>query len=136
VRRLVLLALVAPLLAACGGAVGPTAQETLVSEITQEVPHWITAERLPESARAGAHLFAVAGCTACHNYLGVGGGGLLGAPDLTAEGSRNSSITFQIAHLKNPSAVHPGSPMPPFASLGERRLTQLAIFLVDSTGLQ
>jgi mono/diheme cytochrome c family protein len=131
-RRLALLALVVPLLAAC--ASGPTAQETLASEISQQVPTWISAEHLPPAAQPGAHLFAVAGCTACHNYNGVGGGGLLGAPDLTAEGSRNSSIAFQIRHLECPSCVHPGSPMPPFRSLGAKRLHELAVFLADSKG--
>ena len=32
--------------------------------------------------------------------------------------------------------LSPGSPMPSFASLGDARLQQLAIFLVDSKGKQ
>jgi quinol---cytochrome c reductase cytochrome c subunit, bacillus type len=113
---------------------GATAQEALASEIVKDVPTWIKVEHLPPSAVPGAHLFAVAGCTACHEYNGVGGGGLLGAPDLTAEGSRNSDPTFQANHLACPSCVHPGSPMPPFKSLGPQRLQQLADFLVNSKG--
>ena len=43
-------------------------------------------------------------------------------------------IPTQIQHLKDPPSVTPGSPMPPFASLGQSRLMQLAIFLEDSHG--
>jgi mono/diheme cytochrome c family protein len=81
----------------------------------------------------GAQLFATAGCTACHTYAGSGGSNL-GAPDLTAIGSRNLTIQFQIAHLQCPSCVNPGSPMPPFKSLGVPRLHELAIFLNSSKG--
>ena len=112
---------------------GATAQEALASEVKGDVKGWITAENLPANAVPGANLFAVAGCTSCHTYDGAGGSNL-GAPDLTAEGSRNSSIQFQIAHLMDPAKVHPGSPMPKFASLGNDRLMQLALFLVNSKG--
>jgi mono/diheme cytochrome c family protein len=117
---------------------GATANEALTSENIALVPQWISSEHLdtaPHSADAiaGAKLFAVAGCTACHTYNGVGGQ-YPGAPDLTAEGSRNSSVTFQVNHLTCPSCVHAGSPMPPFKALGGPRLQQLAWFLVDSKG--
>src|SRR5207253_5203693 len=100
---------------------GATASEALASEVIADVPHWIKAEKLPPQAVPGAKLFAVAGCTACHTYLGAGGS-QLGAPDLTAIGTRKLGIDFQIRHLKCPSCVNPGSPMPKFASLGEKRL--------------
>ena len=112
---------------------GATAKEALASEIIKDVPSWVTKENLPANAVPGAKLFAVAGCTACHTYLGDGGSAL-GAPDLTAEGSRNSNPQFQVSHLECPSCVHPGSPMPPFKSLGPERLQQLALFLVNSKG--
>ena len=38
------------------------------------------------------------------------------------------------AHLTCPSCVNPGSPMPPFKSLGPKALQQLAIFLEASKG--
>ncbi len=114
---------------------GATANEALASEVKQSVPKWIKDEKLPPEAKAGVTLFASAGCTACHTYDGVGGS-LLGAPDLTSIGSRISSKSFQVAHLKCPSCVVPGSPMPSFASLGDARLQQLATFLVDSKGKQ
>jgi mono/diheme cytochrome c family protein len=112
---------------------GATAQEALASEVIQEVPRLIQVEHLPPAAVPGVKLFATAGCTACHTYAGVGGSNL-GAPDLTAIGTRNLGIQFQINHLKCPSCVNPGSPMPPFASLGESRLHQLAVFLESSKG--
>jgi menaquinol-cytochrome c reductase cytochrome b/c subunit len=112
---------------------GATAQEALASEIKAEVPSWIVKENLPPDAVPGANLFAVAGCTACHTYLGAGGSNL-GAPDLSAEGSKNRGIQFQINHLECPSCVNPGSPMPPFKSLGTQRLTELATFLEASKG--
>jgi menaquinol-cytochrome c reductase cytochrome b/c subunit len=112
---------------------GATASEALASEVILQVPSWIKAEKLPPAAQPGAKLFAVAGCTACHTYLGSGGS-QLGAPDLTSIGTRNLGVDFQIRHLKCPSCVNPGSPMPKFASLGEKSLRQLALFLEASKG--
>ena len=112
---------------------GATAKEALASEVIADVPHWIKAQKLPPAAVPGAKLFAVAGCTACHTYLGTGSSNL-GAPDLTAIGTRNLGIDFQIRHLQCPSCVNPGSPMPKFASLGTQRLHDLAVFLEASKG--
>jgi mono/diheme cytochrome c family protein len=112
---------------------GATAKEALASEVVRDIPRWVKAEHLPKSALPGAHLFATAGCTFCHTYNGSGGSNL-GAPDLTAIGSRNLGIATQIKHLQNPSSVTPGSPMPSFASLGNARLHQLAVFLEASKG--
>ena len=39
---------------------------------------------------------------------------------------RARASTFQVAHLKCPSCVNPGSPMPPFAALGDENLAKLA----------
>jgi menaquinol-cytochrome c reductase cytochrome b/c subunit len=114
---------------------GATAKEALASEVIANVPTWVAQEKLPADAVPGAKLFATAGCTACHTYLGSGGQNL-GAPDLTAIGTRNLGIDFQIRHLKCPSCVTPGSPMPKFDSLGDTRLRQLATFLEASKGKQ
>ncbi|MDX6485698.1 MAG: menaquinol-cytochrome c reductase cytochrome b/c subunit, partial [Gaiellaceae bacterium] len=114
---------------------GATASEALASEVIANVPNWVKTEKLPPKAVPGAKLFAVAGCTACHTYLGSGGA-QLGAPDLTDIGKRNLGIDFQVRHLKCPSCVNPGSPMPKFESLGDDRLRQLAIFLEASKGKQ
>ena len=113
---------------------GATATESLASENVKKVPSWIKRNHLTApAAKQGASLFARIGCLNCHSYLGTGGG-YAGAPDLSAEGSKGKGIQFQINHLKCPSCVNPGSPMPPFASLGDARLHQLAIFLESSKG--
>jgi quinol---cytochrome c reductase cytochrome c subunit, bacillus type len=112
---------------------GATATESLAKENITKVPSWIKQNKLPPKAWPGAKLFATVGCLNCHSYLGTGGG-YAGAPDLSAEGSKGKGIAFQIAHLKCPSCVNPGSPMPQFGALGLKRLTQLAIFLEASKG--
>ena len=114
---------------------GATAKESLGTELIGKVPDWAKTQGFTnnQSAVAGAKLFAVAGCLNCHTYLGVGGG-FAGAPDLTAEGTKNKGIAFQIAHLKCPACVNAGSPMPSFAGLGAARLKQLATFLEASKG--
>jgi quinol---cytochrome c reductase cytochrome c subunit, bacillus type len=112
---------------------GATAQEALASEVQTNIPRWIKDEHLPQSALPGVHLFAQAGCTFCHTYDGAGGSNL-GAPDLTDIAQRHLGVATQIKHLNDPSSVTPGSPMPPFASLGQKRLRQLALFLEASKG--
>jgi menaquinol-cytochrome c reductase cytochrome b/c subunit len=112
---------------------GATAKEALGAELLADVPNWVKSEKLPPQAVPGAKLFATSGCLNCHTYLGVGGA-LLGAPNLSAEGSKNKGIAFQIAHLKCPSCVNKGSPMPSFAAFSNADLRQLAIFLEASKG--
>jgi mono/diheme cytochrome c family protein len=114
---------------------GATAKEPLASENIALVPKWAATEGFAgnKQAVAGAKLFAVAGCLNCHTYNGAGGTNL-GAPDLTSEGAKNKGTAFQIAHLKCPACVNPGSPMPSFAGLGDNRLKQLAVFLEASKG--
>jgi mono/diheme cytochrome c family protein len=112
---------------------GATAKEALGSELAAAVPAWAKKQNLPANALPGAKLFAASGCLTCHTYLGTGSSNL-GAPDLSAEGAKNQGIEFQINHLKCPSCVHPGSPMPPFASLGDDNIRKIAIFLEASKG--
>jgi mono/diheme cytochrome c family protein len=114
---------------------GATAHEALASEVLASVPSWAKKQGFAgnKTAVAGARLFAESGCTACHTYLGVGGA-QLGAPNLSAEGAKRKGIAFQIAHLKCPSCVNKGSPMPVFAPLGEANLKKLATFLEASKG--
>jgi quinol---cytochrome c reductase cytochrome c subunit, bacillus type len=112
---------------------GATAKEALASETLAAVPSWVEKENLPPAAVPGAKLFAQSGCLTCHTYLGTGSSNL-GAPDLTAEGTKNRGIDFQIRHLKCPACVTPGSPMPSFASLGDANLRKIAIFLESSKG--
>jgi menaquinol-cytochrome c reductase cytochrome b/c subunit len=114
---------------------GATAKEALGSELKALVPTWAKKQGFSNNptAVAGANLFAVSGCLNCHTYLGTGGG-FPGAPELSAEGAKNKGIAFQVAHLKCPSCVNSGSPMPSFAGLGDARLKQLATFLESSKG--
>jgi quinol---cytochrome c reductase cytochrome c subunit, bacillus type len=114
---------------------GATAKEALGTELLARVPVWAKDEGFTNNkqAVAGARLFAVAGCLNCHTYNGDGGTNL-GAPELTAEGAKNKGIAFQVAHLKCPACVNPGSPMPSFSGLGEARLQQIAAFLEASKG--
>jgi hypothetical protein len=114
---------------------GATAKESLGTENLLHVPTWAKQQGFVgnQEAIAGAKLFAVVGCLNCHTYLGDGSHNL-GAPDLSAEGSKNKGIAFQIAHLKCPSCVNAGSPMPSFASQGEKNLRALATFLEASKG--
>jgi mono/diheme cytochrome c family protein len=125
-RRLLLLALLVPLAAACGGH-----KES--SPAGDTVARWVALERLPPQAVPGARLFDSEGCTACHVYAGSGRS-TLGGPDLTAIGRRELGIRFQIDHLKCPSCVNPGSPMPPSRHLTAKELRRLAIFLEASKG--
>jgi menaquinol-cytochrome c reductase cytochrome b/c subunit len=114
---------------------GATAKEALGSEIEKLVPAWAAKQGFANNPTAikGAHLFAALGCLNCHTYLGVGNHNL-GAPDLSAEGSHNKGILFQISHLECPSCVNAGSPMPSFKTQGKLNLTRLATFLEASKG--
>jgi quinol-cytochrome oxidoreductase complex cytochrome b subunit len=114
---------------------GATAKESLGSELKAAVPGWAKKQGFADNktAVAGAVLFSQSGCLTCHTYLGTGSSNL-GAPDLSKEGSKGRGIDFQIRHLKCPSCVNPGSPMPPFASLGEDNIRKIATFLEASKG--
>jgi len=112
---------------------GATAKEALASEVIGEIPTWQKEENLPPEALPGARLFAESGCLNCHTYLGTGSANL-GAPDLTAEGAKGRGIDFQVAHLKCPACVNPGSAMPSFAGLSDKQLHDLAVFLEASKG--
>ena len=114
---------------------GATAQEAIASEVKAAIPSWAKKQGFADDKEAlkGANLFAESGCTNCHTYLGTGSSNL-GAPDLSAEGAKGKGIDFQIRHLECPSCVNPGSPMPPFAALGQANLHSLATFLEASKG--
>jgi cytochrome c553 len=114
---------------------GATAKESLGSENRALVPEWVKEQNLSADGEKGAEIFAQAGCMGCHTYLGAGTPNL-GAPDLSAEGAKGRGEEFQISHLKCPSCVTPGSPMPPFANFTDEQYHQLATFLEESKGPQ
>ena len=114
---------------------GATAKESLGGENLALVPEWVAQQNLSADGEKGAEIFAQAGCMGCHTYLGAGTPNL-GAPDLSEEGSKGRGEEFQIDHLKCPSCVTPGSPMPPFTSFSDEQFHQLATFLEESKGPQ
>ena len=114
---------------------GATAKESLGSENQALVPEWVQQQNLSAEGEKGAEIFALAGCMGCHTYLGAGTPNL-GAPDLSEEGAKGRGEEFQIEHLKCPSCVNPGSPMPPFTNFSEEQYQQLATFLEESKGPQ
>ena len=116
---------------------GATARESLPSEVIREVPKWAEKQGFANNKEAveGAELFAESGCLTCHIYLGAGAQNL-GAPELTDEGSKGKGVQWQVDHLKCPSCVSPGSPMPAFANLGDDNLRKIAVFLETSKGPQ
>jgi menaquinol-cytochrome c reductase cytochrome b/c subunit len=114
---------------------GATAKESLGSENVGLVPQWVQQQNLSADGEQGATIFALAGCMGCHTYLGAGTPNL-GAPDLSAEGAKGRGEEFQIDHLKCPSCVNPGSPMPPFTNFTDEQYQQLAAFLEESKGPQ
>ena len=114
---------------------GATAKESLGGENVALVPEWVAQQQLSADGEKGAEIFALAGCMGCHTYLGAGSPNL-GAPDLSAEGAKGRGEEFQINHLKCPSCVNPGSPMPPFTSFTDEQFHQLATFLEESKGPQ
>jgi menaquinol-cytochrome c reductase cytochrome b/c subunit len=113
---------------------GATAKEALASEVKAAVPSWAKREGFAgnKDAVAGANAFATSGCTACHTYLGTGGGNL-GAPPLDAEGTKGKGVQGLEAYVSDPSKFG-NTVMPKFASLGKPTIHQIAVFLDASKG--
>jgi menaquinol-cytochrome c reductase cytochrome b/c subunit len=112
---------------------GAVAKESLGSENLAAVPEWAKRQGFENNpqAIAGARIFAQVGCLTCHTYLGAGSSNL-GAPDLSAEGTRKSVEQLQ-AYIADPSKFG-NNVMPKFESLGPTLLHQLAVFLSASKG--
>src|SRR5438094_3845926 len=126
---------------------GAIAKEALASEVVQAVPSWAQRQGFADDPKAvaGADVFAQAGCTSCHTYLGTGGGNL-GAPDLSAEGTKGKGVNGLEAYVADPSKFG-NTVMPKFGAfadipakdaqgkdLGISQLRALAIFLDASKG--
>ena len=113
---------------------GATAKESLGSETREAVPIWSQRQGFEGNAQVteGAELFAVSGCLQCHIYLGSGGG-LLGAPDLTAIGESDRGTEYFQRYVGNP-AEFGNTVMQPYAGLGEENLQKIAAFLDASKG--
>src|SRR6266568_1957304 len=113
---------------------GAVAKEALASEVVAAVPQWAQREGFANDPKAvaGAKVFAEGGCTSCHTYLGTGGGNL-GAPDLSAEGSKGKGVQGLESYVADPSKFG-NTVMPKFASLGGKTVHQIAVFLDASKG--
>jgi menaquinol-cytochrome c reductase cytochrome b/c subunit len=113
---------------------GAVAREALASEVVAAVPKWAQREGFAGNtdAVAGAKVFASAGCTSCHTYLGTGSSNL-GAPDFSSEGAKGKGVKFFEGYIPDPSKFG-NTAMPKFASLGKDRIHQLAVFLDASKG--
>jgi cytochrome c553 len=113
---------------------GATARESLGSETMEAVPVWAERQDFAGNAEVteGGELFAVSGCLQCHLYLGTGGG-LLGAPDLTAIGASGRGVEYFQRYVGNP-AEFGNTVMQPYAGLGEENLQKIAAFLDASKG--
>jgi mono/diheme cytochrome c family protein len=115
---------------------GATAKEALGSELIDGgVPaEWAELQGFTgnEAAKAGAELFAQAGCLNCHTYAGTGGS-QLGAPDLTEVGKSGRGVDYFKSYVSNP-AQYGNKVMLSYAYLGDENLTNLASFLDASKG--
>src|SRR5512132_3841933 len=112
---------------------GAVAKESLGSENLAAVPEWAKRQGFENNpqAIAGGRIFAQVGCLTGHTYLGAGSSNL-GAPDLSAEGTRKTVEQLQ-AYIADPSKFG-NNVMPKFGSLGPVLLHQLAVFLSASKG--
>jgi mono/diheme cytochrome c family protein len=128
-----LLVSLAAVMSGCGGAGQKPNARDVSAELTREVGGWVSAEKLPPGAVPGARQFVLSSCTTCHVYLGSGWS-VSGSPDLTDAGSLGRGLGWQIRHLRCPACVVPGSSMPKYDTLGQKRLRQLAVFLEASKG--
>lgn len=82
----------------------------------------------PALVKQGRALVEKNGCLGCHKIAGQGGAV---GPPLDGAGTRRPSLDWQIRHLKAPSAVVPGSTMPPYKQLSDADLRALATYLLS-----
>ncbi len=92
---------------------------------------------MPADALQGHQLFTSNHCVACHSINGAGG--TIG-PDLSHEPAKGRSRQWLIDQVENPKLHFPTSVMPPFASLSQEQLNDLADYLLyvggnDTTGM-
>ena len=76
----------------------------------------------------GQQVYQSQGCSNCHSINGIGG---TSGPDLTKVGATGKDAAWHMKHLKDPNAMTPGSAMPPYSSLSDSDLRELAAYLVS-----
>ena len=115
-------------------AVKTTPNPTVAMQIDYSAPtDWM---QLSPAELAGIAYFRQENCVSCHALDGKGG---KVGPDLT-QASIHKDAAWMIQHFKRPSAMMPGSAMPPI-QLGDAQLSALAAFLLklnpnNATALQ
>lgn len=103
----------------------PTAASTMPSTTSTS-----TGPKLdPTLVLQGHIVYSKNACANCHKINGSGG---TGGPDLTHEGSKRPDLDWQVAHLKNPAKMKPGSFMPAYDKLKPDDLKALAQYVVSN----
>lgn len=109
-----------------GAAVRSTPKLIEIDGLTQAEPQvW---QQLTPIEMSGIGYFRKENCFQCHR---VGSRGTASGPDLTKTASIHDA-KWMIEHFKQPQAVVPGSPMPPF-QLSEQQMNGLAAFILRLT---
>ena len=104
-------------------AIATTPKPQPLAEIDYSAPtDWM---QLSPAEMAGVAYFRQEHCISCH---AVGDDGAKVGPDLT-QASIHKDATWMIQHFKRPSAMRPGSSMPPI-QLSDAQLNSLALFLL------
>jgi cytochrome c2 len=112
---------------------GATAEEALGGS-EELINEWVAGNNLPEEARAGAELFAEAGCQQCHVYLGAGSANL-GAPDLSDVGSDQAKDAAYFERYVADPTQFGNTVMPRYGeTFSEEQLRSIAVFLDASEG--
>jgi ubiquinol-cytochrome c reductase cytochrome b subunit len=107
-------------------AVATTPKPQPLAEIDYSAPtDWM---QLTPEEMAGVAYFRQEHCISCH---AVGDAGAKVGPDLT-QASIHKDAAWMIQHFKRPSAMRPGSSMPPI-QLSDIQLNSLALFLLKLT---
>jgi len=107
-------------------AVATTPPPEAAAQIDYSAPtDWM---QLSPEEMAGIGYFRQENCASCHE---LGGHGTAIGPDLTRINIRKDAA-WMIAHFKRPSAMRPGSSMPPI-QLSDAQLNALAAFLLKLT---
>jgi ubiquinol-cytochrome c reductase cytochrome b subunit len=105
-------------------AIASTPKPTAEMAIDYSEPtNWM---QLSPGEMAGVAYFRQENCLSCH---AVGGAGANIGPDLSKTTGMHRNAAWMIQHFKRPSAVRPGSSMPPI-QLSDAQLNSLASFLL------
>jgi mono/diheme cytochrome c family protein len=140
VRRVTLIAVLAALLAGCGGEeeTSPTPETVEGTTQTQTETGTTTEPAAEGDAEAGEAVYAEAGCGSCHTFGPAGSTGTTGPdldelPDL-AEKAGQPLVEFTRESIENPDAyVEEGFPsgVMPKSTLDEEQLNNLVAFLTQ-----